>query len=132
MQTATETSLVLASIGLGEVEMVLILATSLVLLATGRLDGFGRGLRRGIFEFRKAARRVTDEIDGEASEAGRSAGGIYGKAATEVLTPDNHVTELYDPSVFQDEQQTRRRRRFELTAFMRLWRWLRQFVRGKD
>lgn len=32
-----------------------------------------------------------------AHDAGRSIGGIFGKRATEALTPDNQVSELYDP-----------------------------------
>ena len=43
-----------------------------------------------------------------ASDAGRSVGGIYGKAAAQALTPDNQVAELYDPAVLGKEQSRRR------------------------
>ena len=74
MQAFTASAVMLALFGLGGWEIVLILAVVLILLGARRLPGLGRGLRVGIFEFRKATREVTDEIDGAASEAGRSVG----------------------------------------------------------
>ena len=40
-------------------------------------------------------------------DAGKSAGGIFGKAATEALTPDNQTAELYDPAVFRRSPRKR-------------------------
>lgn len=77
-------------------EIVLILALILILLGSRKLPALAKGLSHGLFEFRKA-------IDNESAEAGRSLGGIYGKQATEALTPDNQVAELYDPAVLQND-----------------------------
>jgi Sec-independent protein translocase protein TatA len=55
-----------------------------------------------IFGARKQGGLPT-ELDEEASDAGRSIGGIYGKPAVEALTPDNQTAELYDPAAFRNE-----------------------------
>lgn len=49
---------------LGSGEVTLILALILVLLGARKLPELVEGLRRGINEFRKATREVTDEITG--------------------------------------------------------------------
>ena len=67
----------------------------------------------------EATRRMTDDLDEEASEAGRSVGGIYGKPAAEALTPDSQVAELYDPAVLQKGKKRRQRRK--LRGLRRLW-----------
>lgn len=87
---------------LGGWEIILILALILILFGAKKLPELGKGLRLGIFEFRKA-------IDDEATEAGRSLGGIYGKAAAEALTSDNQVAELYDPAVLQRDSEPQKR-----------------------
>jgi sec-independent protein translocase protein TatA len=109
-------------------EIILILALVLIMLGARRLPGLGRGMGRGISEFRSAARRVTDELDEEASEAGRSVGGVYGKPAAEALTPDNQVAELYDPTVLHKEERPRKRHRTK--GLRKIWWWIRWCARG--
>jgi sec-independent protein translocase protein TatA len=87
---------------LGGGEIILILATLLILIGAKKLPDLAKGLRLGIFEFRKT-------VDDEATEAGRSLGGIYGKRAAEALTTDNHVAELYDPAVLQNHSEPQKR-----------------------
>ncbi len=127
MQAVAETAVMLALLGLGGWEITLILAVVLVLFGARKLPELGRGLGRGIFEFRRATKQVTDEIDEEASEAGRSVGGIYGKAAAEALTSDNQVAELYDPAIFQN--QTKPRKPWSGMR-KKLWWWLRRLIRA--
>src|SRR5229473_3104998 len=125
MQAVVETVVMLALFNLGGGELVLILLLLLILFGARKLPELGRGLRRGIFEFREATKQVTDEIDEAASEAGRSVGGIYGKAAAQGLTPDNQVAEMYmyKPAVLQDQKQPRKRRKGMIQGFMNLWWW---------
>ena len=128
MQAIAASAVMLASSGPGGPEIVLILAMVLILFGAKWLPGLGRGLRVGFFEFRKATREVTDEIDEAASDAGRSVGGIYGKPAAEALTPDNEVAELYEPAARQND--LRPRRRWVFAGTIRLFRWLRRFLRA--
>src|SRR4051794_13297336 len=88
---------------LGGGEIILIVALSLILFGARHLSDIGDGLRRGMREFRKATRGVTDEIDGAAHGAGESLGGIYGKRAAQALTPDNQMAELYNPAAFGEK-----------------------------
>jgi len=83
---------------LGGGEIILILAALLILVGAKKLPDLAKGLRLGIFEFRKA-------VDDEAAEAGRSLGGIYGKPAAQALTAKNRVAELYDPAVLQNDTE---------------------------
>ena len=130
MQATAETLVMLALFNLGGGAIILILLLVLILFGSRKLPELGRGLRRGIFEFREATKQVRDEIDGAAREAGQSVGGIYGKAAAQALTPDNQVAELYDPAVPQDETQPRKRWKGVIKGFMKLWRCIRRFVRA--
>src|SRR6266851_5622932 len=107
---------------LGGWELVLILAVILILSGAKRLPEIMRGVGDGVSQFRK-------ELDGEAQDAGKSLGGIYGKPAAEALTPDNQTAELYDPAALRDKDRTGGSRK--PTAFLtwsRLWRWIRHFV----
>ncbi len=101
-------------------EIVLILALVLILLGAGNLPRLGRGLRQGLFEFRRATKEVADEIDDEGIQAGRSVGGIHGKPALQALTPDNRVAERYPPD--RKEPQVMR-------LLVRLWSWIRRTAR---
>jgi Sec-independent protein translocase protein TatA len=79
-------------------DLLLILTLVLVWLAAKRLPQIMSGFGQGLLHFRK-------ELDDEAHSAGRSAAGIYGKAAAEALTPENQNAELYDPAVFRRQGQ---------------------------
>jgi sec-independent protein translocase protein TatA len=96
MQDAFQQSVIFAGF-IGSWEIVLIMAVVLILFAGKRLSGLGTGFGRGFFHFRKATREVLDELDEEASDAGKSFGGIYGRPTYQALSPDNQAAELYDP-----------------------------------
>jgi TatA/E family protein of Tat protein translocase len=106
MPVLAASDLVLGYFNLGGGEIILILALVLILFGAKKLPDLGKGLGRGIHEFRDAA-------DDVASEAGQSVGGIYGKRAGQVLTPDNQIAELYNPSAFDRERRQTRRGRIK-------------------
>ena len=83
---------------LGGGEIILFLTLVLILLGAKRLPDITRTLGKGVFEFRKASRKIAADLDEEASDAGKSFGGINGGLAFEGLSPDNRVAELYDPA----------------------------------
>ena len=58
----------LAVLGLSGGELVLVLVVILVLFGAKRIPEFAKGLGKGINEFKKASREVTDEIE-RASDA---------------------------------------------------------------
>jgi sec-independent protein translocase protein TatA len=93
----------LALFNLGGGELLLLLSVVLLLFWTKNLPRLARGLRNGMAEFRRAMRHVGQEIiDGSSGfDAGQSVGGIYGKRAIEALSPDNQVSELYDPEILK-------------------------------
>jgi len=128
LRPAAGYSLIVASLNIGWAGMALMPAVALALCGDRKFPGPRRGLGRGVFEFRRAARHSTDEIDGEAMGAGRSLGGIRGKSAAQALTPENRVAELHDPAVFQDKPQTRRHPRRGMHVSLKLRRWMRQLV----
>jgi len=74
MQPTGTSDLLLGFFNLGGGEIIPILALAFFLSGAKKLPELGRGLGQGINNFREAA----DEV---ANEAGRSAGGIYGKRA---------------------------------------------------
>ena len=53
----------LAVLGLGGGELVLVLVVILVLFGAKRIPEFAKGLGKGINEFKKASREVTEEIE---------------------------------------------------------------------
>ena len=53
----------LAVLGLSGGELVLVLVVILVLFGARRIPEFAKGLGKGINEFKKASREVTDEIE---------------------------------------------------------------------
>jgi sec-independent protein translocase protein TatA len=53
----------LAVLGLSGTELVLVLVAILVLFGAKRIPEFAKGLGKGINEFKKASREVTDEIE---------------------------------------------------------------------
>ena len=128
MQAVAVSGWMLALSGLGQGEIVLILAVVLILFGAKWLPGLGNGLRLGSREFRRATKEVTDEIDDAASDAGRSVGGIYGKPAAEALTADNRVAELYDPVGLRDKAKPHKP--WKVTWFLKLCSWLHRFLRA--
>jgi sec-independent protein translocase protein TatA len=108
--------------GLGGDEIILILALVLILFGAKKLPDLAKGLGQGLFEFRK-------RVDDEATEAGRSLGGIYGKTAAEALTPDNQVAELYDPAVLENDPAPQKRSNTLLSLFRKFVMRLRRLLR---
>ena len=53
----------LAVLGLSGGELVLVLVVILVLFGAKRIPEFAKGLGKGLSEFKKASREVTDEIE---------------------------------------------------------------------
>ena len=98
------TKVLIVALAGSEIEVTFLFAAILLLLAGRRIPDFARGLRRGLDEFRKAFREVTDEIDLGAGDAGRSVAGIHGKPAAEALTVENQTVEIYDPAAWQERQ----------------------------
>jgi len=103
MQVISQTG-VIASI-FGGWEIVLILGVVLILFGAIRLPDLARGLGQGLRQFRRETMKLPEELGEEASDAGKSLGGIYGKRAYEALTPDNQTAEIYDPAILRDRQK---------------------------
>ncbi len=104
MQVISQTS-VIASI-IGGWEIVLILAVVLILFGAKRLPDLSRGLvGQWLRQFLRETMKLPEELGEEASDAGKSLGGIYGKRAYEALTPDNQTAEIYDPAILRDRQK---------------------------
>jgi Sec-independent protein translocase protein TatA len=107
-------------------EIVLILAVVLILCGTKHLLGTKHGpdilhgFRDGLDDFSKEWLNLFERSDRDAHDAGRSIGGVFGKPATEALTPNNQVAELYDPAVFRKNENHRHPNLIVLLA-----RWLR-------
>jgi sec-independent protein translocase protein TatA len=59
----------LAVLGLSGGELVLVLVVILVLFGAKRIPEFAKGLGKGINEFKKASREVTDEINRDVDPA---------------------------------------------------------------
>ena len=73
---------ILAVLGLGGGELVLVLVVILVLFGAKRIPEFAKGLGKGISEFKKASREVTDAIENEQTTP-------TPKAPTTPATPQN-------------------------------------------
>jgi sec-independent protein translocase protein TatA len=56
-------NITLAVLGLGGGELVLVVVAILILFGAKRIPEFAKGLGKGISEFKKASREVTDEIE---------------------------------------------------------------------
>ncbi len=59
---------------IGGWELILILAVLLLLFGGKRLPGFARNLAKGIREFKKASREVTEEIEIEPEDEEKDKG----------------------------------------------------------
>jgi sec-independent protein translocase protein TatA len=130
MSAVAQTAVILAVLNLGSGEIILILALVLTLFGREKLPDLMRGLGRGLIEFRKATRDVSDALDDEAGDAGRALGGICGKPAAQALTPNNQVAELYDPAAFQNRGKPRPVWTRVTRLLRRLWRLVCRFVRA--
>lgn len=79
----------LAVLGLSGGELVLVLVVILVLFGAKRIPEFAKGLGKGINEFKKASREVTDEIEraGDATPAPRPPTAAPAETAAQNSTP---------------------------------------------
>jgi sec-independent protein translocase protein TatA len=59
----------LAVLGLSGGELMVLVVAILILFGAKRIPEFAKGLGKGISEFKKASREVTDEIDRAGEEA---------------------------------------------------------------
>jgi sec-independent protein translocase protein TatA len=57
----------LAVLGLSGTELIIVLVAILVLFGAKRIPEFAKGLGKGINEFKKASREVTDSLDTEST-----------------------------------------------------------------
>ncbi len=73
-------------LGLGGGELVLVLVVILVLFGAKRIPEFAKGLGKGISEFKKASREVTDAMDEPPAAP-------MPKAPTTPATPQNSTPE---------------------------------------
>jgi len=62
-------NVMLGVLGLGGGELVLVLVVVLVLFGAKRIPEFAKGLGKGINEFKKASRDVTEAIENESTVA---------------------------------------------------------------
>src|SRR5579871_2267569 len=117
-----EAQAILATGFLGGWEIVLLLAIFLLVIIWKHPHLFWEVMTKALSEFGKSTKEVSEELDKAAHDAGRSLGGIHGRAATEALTPDNQVREMYDKPQFRDLEGRRRPKKKiwqSLTAFLR-------------
>ncbi len=98
--------------------MVLILTILLIVLGAKRLSDITKGPGDGLSRFR-------GEMDSQTHDAGRSAGGIFGKPAAEALTPANQTAELYDPAAFRRGGKKRSARQLLREVWHNILKWLR-------
>jgi sec-independent protein translocase protein TatA len=120
MHAVVINSVMLALFNLGGGELILILVLVLILFGGRRLPDLARGFGTGLRLFGKAMR----ELDEEASEAGRSVGGIYGKPAAQAIAHNNQVAELYKPSALESKINERRETLVWRAGFKKLVRLL--------
>jgi len=77
----------LAVLGLSGTELIVVLVVILVLFGAKKIPEFAKGLGKGINEFKKASREVTDEINNAPSEPSAPAPAPKVPANT---TPQSH------------------------------------------
>ena len=118
MHAVSHNVVMLAIFNLGGGEIILMLAIVLILFGAGKLPPLARGLGHGLFMFHKSAK---DALDEQASDAGRSLGGIYGGPAFQAVTPDNQVAELYNPDRGKEMARPPRRFRELLNRLRKFW-----------
>lgn len=94
----------LTSFNLGSGEIILVLATVLIMFWAKNPPRIARWL-----------------LGDDARDAGRSVGGIFGKRAAQAITPDNQVAERYNAKLFHPNRGWRRRRGGFLHFIASLW-----------
>jgi Sec-independent protein translocase protein TatA len=104
MQTIPASGPMLAVMTSG-LEFAVVAGFLLILFGCKRFSDFIRGMRQGIYEFRKASKGALWGLDDQAGDAGKSLGGIHGKLAAEALTEDNQTFEIYDPEVLKERKK---------------------------
>ncbi len=62
----------LAILGLSGTELIIVLVAILVLFGAKRIPEFAKGLGKGINEFKKASREVTESIENESVAAAKT------------------------------------------------------------
>ena len=62
-------NVMLGLLGLGGTELVVVLVAVLILFGAKRIPEFAKGLGKGINEFKKASRDVTEAIENESTPA---------------------------------------------------------------
>ena len=62
-------NVMLGLLGLGGTELVVVLVAVLILFGAKRIPEFAKGLGKGINEFKKASRDVTEAIENESTTA---------------------------------------------------------------
>jgi sec-independent protein translocase protein TatA len=123
MHAVVINSVMLALFNLGGGELILIIVLVLILFGARHGPDLARGLGTGLRMFRKAL----GVLDEEASVAGRSVGGLYGRPAAQAITPDNQVAELYKPSALESKKSERQGTwvwRAGFKKLVRLFLWL--------
>jgi len=60
---------IFAILGLSGTELIIVLVAVLVLFGAKKIPEFAKGLGKGINEFKKASREVTDSIENESATA---------------------------------------------------------------
>lgn len=101
-----------ALLGLNGWEIAAIFAVVAILVFARFLPGLAAGLNRGISEFDNAS-------GNQAYHLGKNVGGILGKGASEAITPENEVAELYEPGAFEKRRSN---------WWDRVAKWWKQFV----
>lgn len=129
MQRVAEALAGLALLGVGEAEIILIVSLTLTLIAVRAILPPGKGGSKLTRGFRRRLSAVRDATDDLASGAGRSVGGIYGRAAPQALTPDNQVAELYDPAALHGKPPPISRRKGLAGGLAKVWSWNRALGR---
>lgn len=78
---------IFAILGLSGTELIIVLVAILVLFGAKKIPEFAKGLGKGINEFKKASREVTDSIENETSAAPKAPAPPAGTAAQTQSNP---------------------------------------------
>ena len=83
---------IFALLGLSGTELIIVLVAILVLFGAKRIPEFAKGLGKGINEFKKASREVTDSIDNESATAPKAPpANTTAQAPAKPQTPETKV-----------------------------------------